>query len=90
MTLGKAKDEIIHDIQMPTPRQANGCDCGVYVLALADVLCRAAVAGKLPQPGETHPDILALTPADVSEQRHALLQTVLGRFALAFPAPSAS
>jgi len=61
---------------MRSPKQVNGYDCGVYVLAIADLLCREAVAGSVRPPGESSEEICGLTPAQITETRKAWLDTV--------------
>jgi len=64
-------------VQMKVPQQANGHDCGVYVLGFAERLCYEFIAFSLPPPGETAPSINKLTPTVIAQQRTDLLQKLM-------------
>eukprot|EP00962_Isochrysis_galbana_P019688 scaffold5731_cov119-Isochrysis_galbana.AAC.6 len=69
-----AADVVLH--QMRGPQQANGHDCGVYTVAVAELLCALSVAGQLPPLGVVPPAVRALTPAHVDERRRGMRETV--------------
>ena len=55
-----------------TPQQANGFDCGVYVLAMAEILCLPPSGETAPAPSESVTSALrGLTPAAITEKRLA-------------------
>lgn len=59
-----------------TPRQANGFDCGVHVLAIAEWLCSnvaGATAGDKTTPATTDLNTIeSLTPSAISAKRTAI------------------
>ena len=59
-------------VSMETPNQANGYDCGVYVLAIAEIVCAAPPEelGHAPSDGVTAA-VRGLKPADVTAKRQA-------------------
>ena len=60
-----------------TPQQANGHDCGLYTIAIAEALCEGLASDKLPAAvGAIPARVAALTPARVDEKRAALKQLV--------------
>jgi Ulp1 family protease len=57
-------------MNMVTPLQANGYDCGVYVLAIAELVCRAPPAERGDPPSEAvGAAVQGLTPTDVTAKR---------------------
>ncbi len=58
---------------MDMAQQANGFDCGIYLLAIAEIL---AASDALPPPGQTAEAILGLTPSAITAKRKALLDTL--------------
>jgi sentrin-specific protease 8 len=65
---------VVH--QMLGPKQINGHDCGVYTVAIAELLCALSVAGQLPPLGVVLPEVRALTPALIEERRRGMRETV--------------
>ena len=60
-----------------TPQQANGHDCGLYTIAIAEALCEGLASDQLPAAlGAIPARVAALTPARVDEKRAALKQLV--------------
>jgi len=57
--------EASFEVEMAMPRQTNGCDCGVYTMAVAQLLCAAAQDKSWPNAVE----LLTLTPELVSNLR---------------------
>lgn len=61
-------------VRMTSPQQENGFDCGVYALAVAELLCAApAAGGAAPSPAVTDA-VRALTPAAVTAKRQSWLE----------------
>ena len=60
-----------------TPQQANGHDCGLYTIAIAEALCEGLASDKLPAAlGAIPARVAALTPTKVDGKRAALKQLV--------------
>ena len=60
-----------------TPQQANGHDCGLYTIAIAEALCEGLASEKLPTAvGAIPARVAALTPTKVDGKRAALKQLV--------------
>jgi sentrin-specific protease 8 len=62
--------------QMRGPQQISGHDCGVYTVAVAELLCALSVDGELPPLGVVPPAVRALTPAEVEERRRGMRETI--------------
>lgn len=60
--------------EQATPQQRNGHDCGVYVMALARLLCQRYSEQGQRMSFELAPD--AVTPADVAALRRELLELI--------------
>ena len=65
------------------PQQHNGFDCGVYVLAIAELLCLAAPAAELGRaPAETAAAaVRGLTPTAITEKRREWYDQLAGAVA---------
>lgn len=59
-----------------SPQQVNGHDCGVYAVALAELLCALFMAGTLPPPGVPPLELEQLTPKAIAEKRAEMRRTV--------------
>lgn len=57
------------------PQQRNGYDCGVYVLAMAEVLCAAAASGQALAEKELK-EFSDLTPQYIAALRTRLLELI--------------
>lgn len=65
--------------EMDTPRQANGYDCGMYVICMVRAICEWIRQGK-DIAAEAAADMSAwLTPKHVDEYRSTLLQCILDK-----------
>lgn len=60
-------------VKMTTPQQANGYDCGVYALCIAELLCDALSAEALEAAAAA---VRSLTPAAVTAKRAEWLERV--------------
>lgn len=60
-------------VSVDTPQQANGFDCGVYVLAIAELLCGASADSSAAAVEAALAAVRELTPADVTAKRREWL-----------------
>lgn len=60
-----------------TPQQENGYDCGVYVMAIAQTLCKAYVDGIKSSSECTSLLRDCVTPNTVSDMRHSIWELIL-------------
>ncbi|KAI3435908.1 hypothetical protein D9Q98_001966 [Chlorella vulgaris] len=67
--------------EQPAPQQRNGHDCGMYVLALAQLLCRRLAEHGQRTSWEVTTD--AVTPAGVAALRQEVLQLIRSKAAAA-------
>lgn len=69
-------------IKMNTPQQANGYDCGVYCLAIAEMVCAATAEHQASSSSDIHELITAaitqLTPTVVHAKRSEWYELLLG------------
>lgn len=64
-------------MRMTTPRQANGHDCGAYLLAIAELLCTARSGGGEPPVGGALSEAMrALTPQAITAKRDEWLNVI--------------
>lgn len=63
-------------VRMTTPQQANGYDCGVYTLAISEIICAAPVDDGATSSDTVTAAVRSLTPEAVTAKRAAWLEEV--------------
>ena len=78
LLFGDTKIAKLQLVRMSTPQQANGFDCGVYALAIAEILSAAPAEGGAPPAESVTEAVRALTPEAVTAKRKAWLELLSG------------
>lgn len=72
-------------MRMTTPQQANGSDCGVYALAISEIVCAAPVNGGAAPSEAVTMAVRGLTPEAITTMRSKWLKELQAALA---PAPN--
>lgn len=73
-TLAPKSKGTIRVVHMRTPQQVNGFDCGMYVLAIGAILCKAFDAGNK---SSVSLDLEAVSPRFIESERKALFNELI-------------